>query len=88
MANHASALKRNRQNKKKYDRNKGYRTLVKTATKKVMEEVEAKNRENAEKELKKAEKTISKAASKGVIHKQTASRKISGLAKQVHQLSA
>ena len=51
MANHASALKRNRQNKRKYDRNKGYRTLVKTATKKVMEEVEAKNRENAEKEL-------------------------------------
>lgn len=51
-------------------------------------EVEAKDKAEAEIELKDAIKIISKVASKGVIHKRAASRKISGLAKKVHQLSA
>ncbi len=88
MANHPSALKRNRQNKKRCDRNKAYRTKIRTATKKVLAETEEKNKGNAEKELKIAVKAISKAASKGVLHKRTASRKISGLARKVHQISA
>ncbi|GJL79017.1 MAG: 30S ribosomal protein S20 [Nitrospinaceae bacterium] len=88
MANHKSAIKRNRQNEKRYARNKVYRTQLKSATKKVLAEVEAKDKGEAEKELKDAIKTISKVASKGVIHKRTASRKISGLSKKVNQLSA
>ncbi len=88
MANHKSAIKRNRQNEKRYARNKVYRTQLKNATKAVLTEVEAKDKENAEKELKTATVAIAQVASKGVIHKRTASRKISGLAKKVHQLSA
>jgi len=88
LANHKSAIKRNRQNEKRYARNKVYRTQLKTATKKVLAEVEAKDNEEAINELKGAIKIISKVASKGVIHKRTASRKISGLARKVHQISA
>lgn len=88
MANHKSAIKRNRQNEKRNARNKVYRTQLKTATKKVLAEVEAKDKAEAEKGLKGAVKIISKVASKGVIHKRAASRKISGLSKKVNQLSA
>lgn len=88
MANHKSAIKRNRQTEKRYARNKVYRTQLKTATKKVLVELEAKDKDEAVKELQGAIKVISKVASKGVIHKRAASRKISGLAKKVHQLSA
>ena len=88
MANHKSALKRNRQNKKKCERNKGFRTQMKTTTKRVLAEVENNDQENAQKELKIASRTIARIASKGVIHRRTAARKISGLAKKVHQLSA
>ncbi|MFQ5451600.1 MAG: 30S ribosomal protein S20 [Nitrospinaceae bacterium] len=87
MANHKSAIKRNRQNEKRYARNKGYRTRVKTVTKSVLEEVEEKNKENAERELKVAAKTISRVASKGVLHKRAAARKISNLSRLVHRLS-
>ena len=88
MANHVSALKRDKQNKKKCIRNKNYRTLVKSAAKNVLEVVEENDKENAAQVLREASKTISKAASKGVIHKRTASRKISGLAKKVNQVLA
>jgi len=88
LANHKSAIKRNRQNEKRYIRNKVYRTQLKNATKKVLAGVEAKDKKGAEAELKGAVKIISKVASKGVIHKRSAARKISGLAKKVHQLSA
>jgi small subunit ribosomal protein S20 len=88
LANHKSAIKRNRQTEKRYARNKVYRTQLKTATKKVLVELEAKDKDEAVKELQGAIKVISKVASKGIIHKRAASRKISGLAKKVHQLSA
>ena len=65
MANHKSALKRIRQNTKRNERNKGFRTLVKTVTKKVTAEAEAGNKEQALSELKKAEKVIAKLVAKG-----------------------
>ena len=55
MANHKSALKRNRQNLKKNERNKGFRTLVRPLSKKVRTEAEAGNKVQALKELKVAE---------------------------------
>jgi small subunit ribosomal protein S20 len=68
LANHKSALKRIRQNAKRNERNKGFRTLVKTVTKKVTSEVEAGNKEQALVELKKAEKVIAKVGGKGILH--------------------
>lgn len=88
MANHKSAIKRNRQNEKRSIRNRGLRTQIKSHTKKVLTALEEKDVEEAQKSLKEASTVISKMASKGVLHSSTASRKISGLAKKVHQLSA
>ncbi len=87
MANHKSAIKRNRQNKTRNERNVGHRTRVKNETKRVLTAVQEKNAEAAQKALVDATKTISKVASKGVLHKRAAARKISGLAKKVHQLA-
>ncbi len=87
MANHKSAVKRNRQNHKRNARNTSYRTQVKSHTKKVLTAVEEKNVEAAQQSLREAERVIAKVSSKGVLHSRTVSRKISGLAKKVHQLS-
>ena len=88
MANHKSAIKRNRQNEKRNERNKTRRSKTKHVIKDVLLAVEGKNTEEAQNSLKKALTTISKNAAKGVMHKRAASRKISSLAKKVHQLSA
>jgi len=87
LANHQSAIKRNRQNEVRSARNKGLRTQVKSHTKNVLTAVESKNAEEAQKSLKEATTIIAKVASKGVLHPRAASRKISGLAKKVNQLS-
>ena len=76
-----SAIKRARQAEKRRLRNKTVRTAIRTAAKKVETLVAAKEKEEARKALLEAAEIISKAASKGVIHKNTASRKISRLAK-------
>ena len=88
MANHKSAIKRNRQSHKRNARNTSYRTQVKTHTKKVLSDVAENNLEAARQSLGAAEKVIAKVASKGVLHSRAASRKISGLAKKVQQMSA
>jgi small subunit ribosomal protein S20 len=87
LANHKSAIKRNRQNEVRSARNRGLRTQVKSHTKNVLTAVESKNAEEAQKSLKEATTIIAKVASKGVLHPRAASRKISGLAKKVNQLS-
>lgn len=85
MADHKSALKRNRQNLKRNERNKGYRTLVRTLSKKVRTEAEAGNKEQARKELKIAEKVIARVGGKGILHARAASRKISSLTRLVNR---
>ena len=85
MANHKSALKRNRQNHKRNERNKGYRTLVKTLSKKVRNEAKVGNKEQAQKELKIAEKVIAKVGGKSILHSRAASRKISSLTRLVNR---
>ncbi|NIQ01055.1 MAG: 30S ribosomal protein S20, partial [Nitrospinaceae bacterium] len=62
MANHKSAEKRNRQNLRRYERNKVYRTHVKTATKKVLSAVENGEKEAAQEALHQAMTTISRVA--------------------------
>ena len=87
MANHKSALKRIRQTAKRNERNKNFRTLVKTVTKKVTVEAESGNKEQAREELKRAEKIIAKVGGKGILHPRAASRKISNLARLVNRIS-
>tara|TARA_Y100001960_G_scaffold19194_1_gene16883 strand:+ start:782 stop:1045 length:264 start_codon:yes stop_codon:yes gene_type:complete len=87
LANHKSALKRIRQTAKRNERNKDFRTLVKTVTKKVTVEAESGNKEQAREELKRAEKIIAKVGGKGILHPRAASRKISNLARLVNRIS-
>lgn len=87
MAKHKSAIKRDRQSKARYARNKGVRSKVKTAIKKVRTAIAEKSYDKAKEALTSATPIIDKAASKKVIHRNTASRNISRLSKQVHALS-
>jgi len=88
VANHPSAWKRIRQNEKRRLRNKFYRTRMKTFIKRVREAVNEKDTEQAAVRLQEASQIIAKTASKGVIHKRTAARKISRLTRQVNALRA
>lgn len=87
MANHKSALKRNRQNKIRQDRNTHIRSTMRTLVKQVRQAVAAGDKEAATAALAKAVPYIDKAATKGVIHKATASRKISRLAKLANSVA-
>ena len=87
MANHKSALKRANQNTIKQMRNRSYKTRLRNMVKKVNQAVEAQSVDEAKAILVETQSIIDKCASKGVIHKNTASRKISRLAKKVEALA-
>ncbi len=79
MADHASAIKRMRQNTKRRLRNVSYKSRVKTAVKKYLQAVAEKD-SAADQLLREASSLLQKGVSKGVYHKNTASRTISRLA--------
>ena len=81
-----SAMKRARQAVKGNLRNKSVKSAVKTVVKKIETAVTSNSREEAGNALHQAIKAIDKAASKGVMHKNTASRNISRLTKKVNAL--
>lgn len=83
-----SGLKRKRQDEKRHERNKSVKSMLKTYAKKVEQAVEAKNAASAKEALVKAMKAFDKAASAGIIHKSTASRKISRLSTKVSAVPA
>ncbi len=83
MANHKSAIKRARQNKKRYARNKSYRTRLKNILKKARLAIEQeKDPEVLQAKLREAERLIMKIKSKGIIHRNKASRLVSRLYKR------
>ena len=86
MANHKSALKRNRQNAVRNARNTHVRTTMRTYVKRLRLAVAEGNVEAAQAALAVVVPCIDKAATKGVIHKNTASRKIGRLNKLVNTL--
>ena len=88
MATHKSAIKRQKQAEKKHEVNKSARSMLKTLAKKVEQAVEAKNTDLAKDSLVKAMKAYNTAASRGIIHKSTASRKISRLSTSVRKITA
>ena len=83
MANTASADKRNRQAQNRRARNVQVRTSVKSAVKKVREALARGDAAAAKAALPGAEKALSTATSKGVMHRNAAARRISRLAKAV-----
>ena len=80
MANHKSAKKRAKQSQVRRLRNKSVKTTLKNLEKKIRTAKEE-NSDNKDEIMRKAQSAIHKAAKKGVIHKKTASRKISRLFK-------
>lgn len=87
MATHESALKRHRQSLKRRLRNRIVRSQMKTSLKSLSDAVEGKDKAAAKESLRSTSATIAKTAAKGVIHKKTASRKISRLTKRVNSLA-
>ncbi len=83
MANHKSAEKRIRQAPKRAARNAMIRKTMRTFIKRVRAAVESKDGETAKVALAEAIRKIDKAATKGVIHKNQASRRVSRLTKLV-----
>ena len=86
MANIASQIKRNKQNEKRRIRNKAVRSELRTRVK-AAESAAAEGAEDVE-ATRLAIKRIDKAAAKGVIHKNEASRRKSRLAKRLAKASA
>ena len=86
MANIKSAKKRILVTETKTARNKAIKSRVKTYVKKVDAAVAANDKEAAQAALPVAFAEISKAASKGIFHKNTAARKVSRITKAVNSL--
>ena len=79
MANIKSQIKRNRQNELARQRNKAVRSELKTREKQAV----TAEGDNADDAFRLAQKRIDQAVTKGVLHKRTAARKKSRLAKRV-----
>jgi small subunit ribosomal protein S20 len=87
VATHKSAIKRQKQSEKKHLINKSVKSALKTLAKKVEQAATAKNSDAAKEALAKAMKAYDKAASQGIVHKSTASRKISRLSTKVGKIA-
>ena len=86
MANTKSAKKAARQTVRRTEVNKSRRTRLRSSVRKVEEAIASGNKEAAAAALKEAEPIIARTAQKGVVHRKTASRKVSRLAKRVRAL--
>ena len=81
-----SAKKRLRQNIKQNLRNRSYRAALKTQLKKFLSVVKEGNAQAAQEELRLTVKKLDKGVAKNILHKNTASRKKSRLAKKINQM--
>ena len=85
MANHKSAIKRHNQSVQRHLRNQSVESSVKTLIKKVKVAIDSKNPEAIAEKLREVNGLLDKAVVKGVIKRNTASRKLSRLARAAHQ---
>ena len=79
MANIKSAIKRNKQNEKRRLRNRVYRGRARTFVQKAQLAINAGDKEKASEAVRVAVSSLDKAAEKGIIHKNNASRRKSRL---------
>jgi len=87
LANHPSALKRAKQNKVRRLRNASMKSRIKTGVKQYLQTLEVPSQESAQPALIQAISLIDRAKSKGILHRRTASRKISRLSKKLNKIS-
>jgi small subunit ribosomal protein S20 len=88
MANTTSARKATRKIARRTEINKTRRSLLRKSVRKVEEAIASGDRTAASAALKAAEPVIMRAAQRGVVHKNNASRKVSRLAHRVAKLGA
>lgn len=88
MANHKSALKRHTQSEKRKLRNRNVKASMRTQIKKARKEIAGGSASSTAGEVLGAIKSLAKAATKGVLTKKTASRRVSRLMKATNKASA
>ncbi|MDB6181018.1 30S ribosomal protein S20 [Paracoccus fistulariae] len=88
MANTLQSKKRARQTERRTDINKARRSRIRTFLRKVEEAIASGNADAARDALKAAQPELMRGVTKGVVHKNTAARKISRLSARVKALSA
>ena len=88
MANTSSAKRAARVSMRRLEVNKSRRTRLKTDVRTVEEAIASGNKAVAEKALKAAEPMLMQSAQKGIVHKKTASRKVSRLTARVKSMTA
>ena len=87
MPHHQDAIKRLKQNEKRRARNRHYRSRMRNQIKRVRAAVDSGDTDTAQTELRNAVSIIHRVASKGVIHRNQAARRISRLNKAVKKLA-
>ena len=86
MANHPSALKRHRQSEKRRLRNRAFKTRLRHLVRDVRTALSARDTDAAAKTFATAARELDTAVTKGVLHRNSAARRISRLARAVSQL--
>lgn len=88
MANTPQSKKRARQNARRYDVNKARRSRIRTFLRKVEEAIASGDIAAAQSALRAAQPELMRGVTKGVVHKNTAARKMSRLSSRVKALAA
>ena len=88
MANSPQARKRARQNEARFAINKARRSRIRTFLRRVEEAIASGDQDVAQKALREAQPELMRGVSKGVLHHNTASRKMSRLSSRVKSLGA
>lgn len=87
MANSPQARKRVRQNQKRQERNRARISRIRTFVKKVELAIQSGDQDAAQTALKAAQPQLMRGASKGVLHKKTAARKVARLSARVKTMT-
>lgn len=88
MAHHQSARKRIRRNLRRTDINRNRVSRIRTFVRKVEAAIMSGDKEAAAAAFKRAEPELHRGVGKGVLHRNTAARRISGLARRIGAMSA
>ena len=86
MANHKSSKKRILRNNKRNQINSNRISRIRTYIKKVETEISSENKDKANEAFKLAMPEIQRGVSKGLMHKNTASRKLSRLSNKIKSI--
>lgn len=88
MANSPQARKRVRRNDRRTDVNRARTSRIRRSVRKVEEAIQAGDRAAAQEALRQAQPEIARGVSKGILHRNTAARRMSRLSKRVKALSS